>query len=517
MPETLPPGVDLPPVLLTYQQRLCRTVSENAVTVCDKSRRIGATWGIAGGVGVLTAAANKAAGGMDVFYIGFNLDMTKEFIDTSAMWAKAFKHVATEVEEFIFKDDNEKDIQAFRIKFDSGFDIVALTSRPRSLRGRQGLVIIDEAAFHDDLAELVKAALALLMWGGKVLIISTHDGVDNQFNKYIEDIKAGRRPWAHMRIDLDQALAEGLYKRICLVGGETWSQEAQDKWRTDLVKTYGEGADEELFCIPRKSGGTYIPRVLTESRMQDITVIRLECDKDFVFKSEFDREREILDWCMEELKPLLDSLDPKIRTCFGEDFGRSGDLTVLWPLQILMNLVRRPPFVVELRNVPFAQQRQIVWFILDRLPRFSAAAFDARGNGQQLAEETMQRYGANRIHQVMINIAWYADAFPKYKGSLEQDTTVVPRDDDILSDHCAAEVEKGVPRIPDKRNAGADKKKRHGDSLVAAAMAHWASLQENAEYGYEAAGQDKKPPQGGFEYDDDDDGGAGRNFMKGGY
>ena len=28
--------------------------------------------------------------------------------------------------------------------------------RPRSLRGKQGYVIVDEAAFHDDLAELLR-------------------------------------------------------------------------------------------------------------------------------------------------------------------------------------------------------------------------------------------------------------------------------------------------------------------------------------------------------------------------
>ena len=81
-------------------------------------------------------------------------------------------------------------VQAFRLKFASGFKIVALPSVPRALRGKQGLVIIDEAAFHKDLAEVLKAAVALLMWGGQVVVVSTHDGSANPFNLLLDDIRA---------------------------------------------------------------------------------------------------------------------------------------------------------------------------------------------------------------------------------------------------------------------------------------------------------------------------------------
>lgn len=76
--------------------------------------------------------------------------------------------------EVSHRDGRVAAIAAGRFTFASGFEIVALSSKPRGLRGRQGYVIIDEAAFHDDLPEVLKAAMALLMWGGKVLVISTH-------------------------------------------------------------------------------------------------------------------------------------------------------------------------------------------------------------------------------------------------------------------------------------------------------------------------------------------------------
>ena len=190
LPDTLK-GKTLPDVLLPYQQRAVASIMELPVVVIEKSRRIGLTWGIAAAA-VLVSAASRSAGGMDSLYLGYSLDMAREFIDTAAMWAKAFAPAACEVEECLFKDTkpdgSSDDILAYRIVFASGYEIMALTSRPRSLRGRQGMVILGEAAFHDQLGEVMKAALALLMWGGKVVVVSTHHGDTNPFDVGREEV-----------------------------------------------------------------------------------------------------------------------------------------------------------------------------------------------------------------------------------------------------------------------------------------------------------------------------------------
>ena len=46
--------------------------------------------------------------------------------------------------------------------------------------------MIDEAAFHEDLPGLLKAALAFTMWGGLVRIISTQNGAHSAFNELIK-------------------------------------------------------------------------------------------------------------------------------------------------------------------------------------------------------------------------------------------------------------------------------------------------------------------------------------------
>ena len=485
------PDLDQQDVLLPYQKEGLEATAAHQVVVWEKSRRIGATWGI-GADAVLTSGAQKVAGGMDTLYIGYNLDMAREFIDTCAMWAKAFGKAASAVEEFLFRDesrDGDKDIQAFRINFGSGFEIVALASRPRSLRGRQGYVIVDEAAFHDDLEELLKAAMALLIWGGKVLLISTHDGVDNPFNELIEDIRAGKRKYQLLRTTFDDALEQGLFKRICLVKDEGWSVDAERTWRQGIIDFYGDAADEELFCIPRRSGGTWLSRDLITSRMVDAPVLRWSPPADnFVTWAKALREDEMQGWLDEHVGPLLAELDPRLRSGLGEDFGRTGDLTVFAPHQVRYDLTVHHPFLVELRNCPFEQQRQALFYILKRLPRFNRAALDARGNGHYLAEVAMQEFGEARIEQVMFSEGWYREHTAPFKAAHEDATIEYPRDADVLEDVRAFEIVRGVPRLPDKRRPGKAGGQRHGDAGIALLLSHYASRAEVGDIDFDSTG-----------------------------
>ena len=204
-----------------------------------------------------------------------------------------------------------------------------------------------------------------------------------------------------------------------------------------------------------------------------IPILRWEMPAEFSGRPEADRYSETQAWCEDNLAPAIAALDPALASFFGEDFGRSGDLTVIWPLQIAHDLTRRTPFVVELRNIPFRNQEQVLFYIADRLPRFTMGAMDARGNGQYLAETAAQRYGA-RIVQVMLSESWYRENMPRYKAAFEDGTIEIPKDADVLADHRAIVLEQGVAKVAERR-AGADGKGRHGDSAMAAALAFFAS------------------------------------------
>nr|WP_319388182.1 terminase family protein [uncultured Cohaesibacter sp.] len=481
--------------LLSYQSHTVELLESTGCEVLfvEKSRQIGLTWACAS-YAVLKAARTKEAGGMDFMYISYSQEMTREFIDACAMWCRAFSEAAMEMEEFLFDDSDangERAIQAFRIKFSSGFEIVGLSSAPRTLRGKQGVVMIDEAAFVDSLEELLKAALAFLMWGGQVIVCSTHDGFDNHFNEQIQDILAGKQDYQHLKITFDDALREGLYERICLVTGKEWSPELEADWRAKIIKAYGAGADEELFCIPSSSSGTYLSRALIVARMkEDIPVIRYTPPEGFVDWPEALRKDEIEDFCKEQLLPHLEKLNPKWRSGFGQDFGRSGDLSVIHPFQVRPDLSLACPFILELRNVPFEAQKQIAFYLWDHLPRASHAAFDATGNGAYLAEVCRQKFGTSFVSEIKLSQSWYILNMPKLKAAFEDGLIELPKDDDILADYRLLKMHKGVAKVPDDaRIMGSDGFERHGDSAPAGALAVFASEQDTGEVGAGSSGE----------------------------
>ncbi len=512
-------GQSLPDILLTYQQNLMSTTAVNQVVFCEKSRRIGITWAVAADA-VMHAAANKQARGMSVYYMGYNLEMAREFINICSDWAKLFNQACEDIEDTVFEDvdayGDTKEIKAFRIRFASGNEIIALPSSPRSLRGMQGYVIIDEAAFHDNLGEVLKAAYALLMWGGKVLAISTHDGADNEFNQNIQAIREKRKGFRKhklVKITFRDAIKDGLYKRICLVRGEEYTPEGEEQFIESIYEFYGEGAAEELDVIPRKSGGVYFPALLVEPCMHDAPVIQFAQSDDFFNLSKFEKTQIIESFCKDQLQPQLDKLDKGLQHSFGFDFARSGDLSVLAPMAIEKTLRREVPFILELRNIPFTQQEQILFYIIDRLPRFHTGMADGTGNGAQIAEALEEKYGQNRIYNVKINVPWYEEVLPPYKAAFQDHMLRIPRHADILQDHRTAEVVNGVPQIP--RTAGSDGKKRHGDSLIAIAGAYWASRQEGGAYEYQPVFPEKNANRtSAMRPDHSDDYGAvrSRNF-----
>lgn len=472
-----------PDILLPYQQAW---VSERAsFRVCEKGRRIGITWAQAAD-DVLTAATAGRAG-QDVLYIGYNQDMTREYIDTCAEWARHFQVAAGEIGECLYEDEGD-DILAFSIRFASGYEIMALSSAPRNLRGKQGRIIIDEAAFHDRLLELIKAALAMKVWGGETVVISTHNGVDNAFNQLVEDIRAGKRPGKVHRYTFDDAIEQGLAERVFLVQGREheYTPAAAAAWRQDIIDEYGDDAQEELFCVPARSGGAYLSVGLIEQCMVPGEILRLEYEEAFTWQPEHIRQAEVLDWCERLLLPLIKRLPDNQLHAFGQDFGRTADLTVLAPVTIQQDLVRRIHWLVELRNVPFAQQRQIVWFLLERLPRFVKGAFDSLGNGQQLAEETAQRFGQTLIEQVKLSEKMYQDILPPLKGAFQDKTILVPRDSDVRDDLRSFEVINGIPRLPKVRR-GVKGKMRHGDAAIGIALGHYASRMDYSPYDYRPA------------------------------
>ncbi|MBI1407309.1 MAG: hypothetical protein GC145_14440 [Caulobacter sp.] len=508
LPAALVEGIsELPDILMPSQKRLLMATASNQLVVSDKSRRIGFTWAI-GADAVLTAGRAKSAKGMDVLYIGYNLDMAREFIDCCAMWARAFMPACTEVSEFLFKDGTEKaadeGIKAFRIGFKSGFEIIALTSKPRSLRGRQGYVILDEFAFHEDPEGLLKAAMALLIWGGKVLVISTHNGVDNPFNQLITEVRSKKRPGEVVRCTFDDALEQGLYQRICLMRGIEWTPEGEAAFRSEIRAFYGADQAEELDCVPSQGSGVYFTRAVIEAcSVEERLILRLTVPREFELKPKAEREAYVQAWLEQVVAPELAKLDKGLRHFFGQDFALTGDVSSVTPMFIDRQLNRQVPFEIEMRGVPHEQQKQVLFYVVDRLPRFSGGKIDSNGNGSYLGQVTMQEYGAHRIEQVKPSQAWYLANMPPLKAGFEDRTVWIPAHPDLVDDLRQVKLIRGVPMVPsDAHTKGADGLPRHGDFAVSLCLAHAASLGEVSEYAYQPV---SRPDPRAVDRDDDDD------------
>nr|WP_175582229.1 hypothetical protein [Phaeobacter sp. HF9A] len=498
LPDVLDASMDLPHVLLSYQQDLLQTTAAYQFVVCEKSRRIGMTWAV-GADAVLSSGLARSEGGMDTLYIGFNLDMAREFIDTCAMWAKALMPAASAVQEFLFKDQEEgkedRDIQAFRVRFASGFEIVALSSKPRSLRGRQGYVIFDEAAFHDELEEMLKAANALLMWGGKVLVISTHDGDANAFNVLVRQVNAGEKgPTAKVvRVTFDDAVEAGLYERIALIqraqGREPMSKQ---EWIESTHAVYGDDADEELHCIPKAGTGAWLTAPLIEARMNaEAPCLELELPGDYLQRSSAEQQ-ELMREFLERLEEVLGELPLDVLYALGFDFARVADLSVLCLLAIEKNMHRREALSIEMRNVPGNEQKLIVGMVMERIrSRCIGAAFDATGMGWTVAEDLGRKFGLKDgddspglVWAIKFSQDWYRVNMPPLKTAFEEATLSIGRWDTHMGDLRAVKKVRGIPRVPEIREADAKGKKRHGDYAIALALAHFATRMRWVEIAY---------------------------------
>lgn len=230
---------------LLYDSQLRWFLDDSQVLIADKGRQTGFSRTTS------LKAVFECLKGQNVYYTSFNKDTTENFIRYCTQAAQSlnliFKHrVSKEVV-------NSDGCLVHRLKLNNNCSITALAGNAVNLRDKAGIIIIDEAAFRDNLEQIMDAASAILIWGGKLWIFSTHFGVDNYFNYLLTE--AQNRGYSQHSIPFKKAVREGIFKRICLKLGKVWSEENEREWVSEIYKKYGVGADQELDCIPSEDAG----------------------------------------------------------------------------------------------------------------------------------------------------------------------------------------------------------------------------------------------------------------------
>lgn len=493
-------------VLMAHQSEWIRMQEGLDIAVCEKGRRTGITFAQAL-TDTITAASSKEAGGDNVWYMADTKEKGLEFIGYVAKFAPIIaRGQASRVEQHIFQDQapdgTSRQIQAFRVRFASGFRVTALSSRPENIHGLQGVVDLDEAALHKDVAKVLESATALLIWGGRIRVWSTHRGKKNPFNQLVQDIRAGRygAKAKVIRISFDDAVANGLYERACAMRGKTATPDGKREWYNAIRSAYGPrkaAMREELDVIPRDGDGSAIPSVWLDRAMAETRpVLRIVFDDDFPKRPEKEREVWCASWIATQLMPALRAAAKGFtgRWAVGMDFARHRHFSVVMPARIEQDLRRVVPFLIELANAPTRQQEQILWALLDFLKTEAAGrwtfAGDATGPGQTLMEYTGDRYGraeldkeAGRykggpIHEVTLSRPWYGEWMPKYISLFEDGFISLPRDASLEDDHRAVEYIDGIPMVPklERKDLQDAELVRHGDGAIAGALTQFAAL-----------------------------------------
>lgn len=502
---------------------------KSPLKIAEKGRRTGVTFAEALD-STLNAAASKSAGGDHTWYIGDTKDKGLEFVAVCARFAQHVAKELLEVEEFLF-DDTQPDgssrtINAYRIRFASGFQVAALSSNPANIRGLQGRVVIDEAAFHRDVAAVIDACNAMLIWGGVIRIISTHNGALSPFAELIKETREGKYDYSIHRISFDDAVAGGIYERVCLIRGWEPSADAKADWYQRIRRAYGtrvEAMREELDVIPREGEGVMLPLALIEAcSTADYVVKRWEPPADgFVDWAEAHRRADMLEWLERELAPHLEALAALPFQCaLGGDFAMRQDRSVNAIGYTGQDLVRHIPLIVELRQCPYDQQRQALFYIGDKLGGFASAILDANGNGMALAQEARQKFGADCVNELSANDPWYREHSPKLTSAFQDRGILIPADLDVRTDLRQFKMIGGVGKIPRAvRTEGTDGGKRHGDAGVAILNFYAATLAEVPVYDYRPAPRSHAlDERGGDIFDRGRSAGDGARFIgKGGW
>src|SRR5690606_10515993 len=110
-------------------------------------------------------------------------------------------------------------------------------------------------------------------------------------------------------------------------------------------------------------------------------------------------------WLEEQVKPVLARYGNQALTWFvGGDFAMRQDRSA-YPLGFVdQQLKRHVPLILELRKCPYDQQKQALFWMVDlaaMMGRFGSGVLDANGNGMALAQEAAQKYGPERIVELM--------------------------------------------------------------------------------------------------------------------
>lgn len=322
--------------------------------IWEKSRRIGATY-----VQSYEDVRDCVLGTVPaVWFSSTDESAAREYIEYCEQWTELFDKAAKSIGNVVV--DTEHDIKAQVIEFSNGTKIHALSSNPKQFRSKEGKVVIDEFAHHNNQQQLWSAAEPCTMWGYPLRILSTHNGQSCRFFKFVNDAKQGRGNWSLHTTPIQLAVEEGLVDKIL-------KRPATEKDIQEWLENEREKCGDDF---------TWLQEYCCEAIDANTAFL----DYELIFSCEMDENK---------LQKPLDDVIGELYV--GMDIGREKDLTVIWVLEKLEEITYTRDIIV-LPETRFRKQKEVLYEILEH-KNLMRCCIDASGIGAQIAEEATEDYG----------------------------------------------------------------------------------------------------------------------------
>lgn len=345
-------------ILLPWQEAWRR--DESPLKIWEKARRVGATYAEANDA-TMTRLAGRAK--RPYWFSSADESAAFEFIDYCDFWRRSADAVADRFTEAVEDPATGKAATAFILRLGANLRITAMSSNPRRFRSKGGDIGLDEFAYHDQPAAMYEAAEPCTTWGGRLRILSTHNGEGSEFARFCEmgrrcakgEPRPGDIPWSLHRITLPEAVEQGLVERINETQGLALTRggflaerrsrcRSEDHWR------------QEYLAFPSVDSTAWLPYDLLAS-------------------------------CEDDGAGLPAGAGDGLRYV-GMDIGETEDLTVLWTLERVGDVVWTREVLVFQRE-PLRVKEEA---LLARLahPKVVRACIDATGVGAQIAQAAVR-------------------------------------------------------------------------------------------------------------------------------
>jgi phage FluMu gp28-like protein len=275
------------------------------------------------------------------------------------------------------------------ISFGNGSRIIVLAANPDTARGYTGDIVLDEFAFHQDSAEIFKAAYGRMTTPGLCLrVLSTPNGAQGRFFELAQrlGLDTGIRPrhqpsrrtdsgWSGHWCDVHLAVEEDFPISIARVRADC----DEDTWL------------QEYCCNFLAGGSQWIPWELYE----------MNCDPTITVEEEPRGEGFYAGW----------------------DVARSRDLSVVWFSQLVGD-VTHTRGILAMKGVPTPDQTTRVAAIMPRVHRL---CIDKTGMGLPIFE-TMERLFPGKVEGISFTQATKQTMATTAKRRMEERRCRLPND-----------------------------------------------------------------------------------------